>query len=64
MFLETTYYTNDKRVTRFINLKQVVSMGNAEGDKAKEGYKTVLFMPNGYAMFSELSTQEIIDLLN
>lgn len=60
MFLETTYYTNGKEVKRFINLKQVVSMGVAEGDKADQGFKTVLFMPNGYAMFSQLSTEEII----
>lgn len=35
-------------------------MGDAEGDKADQGFKTVLFMPNGYAMFSQLSVQEIL----
>lgn len=60
MFLQTTYFTNNKSINRWINLNQVVSMGDAAGDKAEQGFKTVLFMPNGYAMFSQLSVKEIL----
>lgn len=70
MFIKTTYITEDrdgagkKEVTRLININQIVSMGDAEGDRAREGFKTVLFTPNGYAMFSALAKEEIAALVN
>lgn len=60
MFILTEYETNGKVVPRYINLQQVVSLGAAEGPRRDEGYLTVLFMPNGYAMYSKLTPEEII----
>lgn len=62
MFIETVYETNGKLISRFINLNQVVSLGEAEGARKEDGYQTVLFMPNGYAMFSRMTPLEIIAL--
>jgi len=62
MFIETQYETHGKLITRYINLNQVVSLGDAEGDRREDGFLTVLFMPNGYAMFSKMSPSEIIAL--
>lgn len=64
MIIKTTYFTNNRSIDRYINLSQVVSFGEAEGDRAEEGFKTVLFMPNGYAMFSKLSVEEIAAMYN
>lgn len=45
---------------RWVNLSTVATFGAADGTVAEQGYQTVLFTPNGYAMYSKLSPQEII----
>lgn len=62
MFIETEYETNGKLISRWINLSQVVSLGEAEGARKEDGFRTVLFMPNGYAMFSRMEPLAIIAL--
>lgn len=64
MIIKTTYFTANGAIARYINLAQVVSFGVAEGSRAEEGFNTVLFMPNGYAMFSTLTVEELAALYN
>lgn len=50
--------------TRYINLDTVSTLGPADGDVATKGYATVLFTANGYAMYSKLSPEDIIQKAN
>lgn len=45
---------------RLINIDQIVTMGPADGAYKDRGFRTVLFTPNGYAMYSTKTVQEIV----
>ena len=49
---------------RLINVDQIVTMGPADGQYKQRGFCTVLFTPNGYAMYSTKSVQEIVSAAN
>lgn len=70
MFLEVQSTTTcrfsgeDVTVTRYVNLNQASAIGAAEGVKKTQGYKSVIYMPNGWAYCSKLNPQEIFSQLN
>lgn len=64
MFLKIEYEGERGVISRLINLNQVVSMGEATGKYGDMGYKTVLFLPNGYAVYSKSTQQEILSAAN
>lgn len=50
--------------TRLINIDQIVTLGPADGAYKDRGFSTVLFTPNGYAMYSTKTVEEIISAAN